>query len=624
MQTVGKLLGRSQYNSEPDHPELISASRLGVEVELEGFSQQDYAKCGKMRYWDIKEDQSLRNGGVEFVTSGGYGGSSLVSAFEELEAKLKEIEYNASWRCSTHMHINMLDCSLEQCLKTILAYMCVEPILFDFCDPCRRYSNFCVQLSTSGAVTRDMISGISPRTFGCATGNKYMALNVLPLHNHNLGTLEFRGSHALTTKDEMLGLANRLLSIREFAVNFSGTPDDMVSSIETGGWRQVLISGVPEGYQPDFMLFERCCISAWAALKRYQRSITEVHEYIDVPQPQPMNDAQRRQLYADTLARTAARGSTDSMRTYFGESVGVSSASDNTISRAIHSVIMDNNHFTSSLRAAYCNRAAEILLSRTDSLPSLRAWLENGGRSQRVKLLLNYMTPYFHIQHGALMSMYDRMFSALNGDVPASRSVDTLMDYLNNYGMDDTLLTKLTIKNPRSFTDIINRSMSGIYHACLEVCMKSSTVRLKNRAELVRVINQACGSEQPVTANDLVRITVGEAWMLFQVLGVTHKRYVMDDSLAQYAKWARFLTYQYTNGRFILRRKTNTPLGSIVDNAYEFSPTLRSMYAQPAVSRSMFTANAIPTNSATTTVDTVIISGSEENLSSSEEQVTYF
>lgn len=275
MQTVGKLLRRKELGAEPPSECLICTDHLGVEIELEGFTDDDVAASSKLKYWSVKADNSLRNSGVEFVTRGGLGGATLESAIVEVSDLLQRIEFNASWRCSTHMHINMLDFSLEQVVKFILAYVCVESIMFDFCSPSRKHSNFCVPLNVAKGQTRDMVSMMRENWFPPQHGSKYMALNMLPIGNTDLGTLEFRGSHALTTKDELFGLANRLLSIKNFVRNFPGSTEEMIYHIETGGWQKVLSAGVHEGYVPDYEEFEKSVVTAWGFHKEYVRRLDD-------------------------------------------------------------------------------------------------------------------------------------------------------------------------------------------------------------------------------------------------------------------------------------------------------------------------------------------------------------
>jgi hypothetical protein len=264
---------------------LITNDRVGIEIELEGItgSESQWLHDQLNRYWIVKDDGSLRNGGIELVSRGGTGGATLIAALDLLENSLSRIDYNASWRCSTHIHVNMLDATMKQCVMFLLVYTCVEPVLFHFCNEHRQSNNFCIQnkdclsaIKSSMHIFHTMNAGV-----GC-TVEKYMALNLLPLFHPEFGTVEFRGSHAITSKDELIGLTNRMLAIKRLCMSWTGNEEELINHIEVNGWRGVFQGVIPEGMECCSLDdFESAVIRAWSLLKSYtnvQKALNENQE----------------------------------------------------------------------------------------------------------------------------------------------------------------------------------------------------------------------------------------------------------------------------------------------------------------------------------------------------------
>ena len=234
--------------------------------------------------WTITSDGSLRNGGVEFITTGGKGGEVLHSAFERIVSLLERVNYDASWRCSTHMHLNMLDFTCNQVARYMLVYAACEPVLFALAGNQRRSSNFCTPLGDSLVFHKKLIARLYDDTvanrLASAQTSKYTALNFQPLFgNQNvrpLGTIEFRGGRPMTTMNELLLQANILLSIKDFVRTFVGTEDEMLVRLGDGVFNTVFANGCAASLQEvksDELEF--ALIQAWMLLKAYQQGMTE-------------------------------------------------------------------------------------------------------------------------------------------------------------------------------------------------------------------------------------------------------------------------------------------------------------------------------------------------------------
>lgn len=205
MHTLRQLLRAAPTHSTPSG--VFTQDRLGIELELEGVDSRP-----NLVWWNCIDDGSLRNNGAEFVLREGYGGGELERAIDELFEWLQDNHWEANSRCSTHFHIDMLDFNSEQVAKFILLYTTQESALFELSDPSRMYSNFCVPVSFSLPFHKKIMSNIRRFNVGGGIGQKYTALNVLPLIT--LGTLEYRGAGPIVDKTQMCTMIHRLQDLK--------------------------------------------------------------------------------------------------------------------------------------------------------------------------------------------------------------------------------------------------------------------------------------------------------------------------------------------------------------------------------------------------------------------------
>lgn len=166
----------------------------GLECEIEHIS--DYALPNG---WQASDDGSLRNNGVEFISSP----SNREKLIEEFSALHKNIEYKKSRffdpfseRTSVHVHVNCLDLTKSQVKNIVLLYCLFEPFFFELADKKRANNIHCVPLSETYLPTYLRFS--LEKLMG--TWSKYTALNLCRLGD--LGTLEFR--HMPGTSDVSL------------------------------------------------------------------------------------------------------------------------------------------------------------------------------------------------------------------------------------------------------------------------------------------------------------------------------------------------------------------------------------------------------------------------------------
>lgn len=285
MQSVGEQLGIGNLENFRPHAALISADAVGVELELEGFtsSATNTAQQHLHPLWSTTADGSLRNGGVELITNGGLGGEQLYAAFERVASLLERINYDASWRCSTHMHINMRDFTVQQVARFMMVYAACEPVLFAHCGKFRYSSNFCVPVADSIPFHKKLISRFHDNVIATRAAAqltvKYTAMNFQPLFGDGrgrpaLGTVEFRGGRPMTTVAEFVLQTNLLLSIKQFVRDHSDEKmGDMLTRLNEGVLNTVYANGCAAELEVRQDLLDEGILHAWMLLKAYQKGM---------------------------------------------------------------------------------------------------------------------------------------------------------------------------------------------------------------------------------------------------------------------------------------------------------------------------------------------------------------
>lgn len=285
MSTVGSLSGHEpDITSLVTHPMIVGTGKVGIEVELENVQH------ARMTYWNAISDHSLRNSGVEFVMKQPLGGRDLQQAIFELDTTLYSMEPDASWRCSTHIHLDVRDMTVPQLKKFILTYTALERIIFQ-CSGLQRWDNvFCPSFGfAQGQISklsrlwnrndRDFLRGLDTSE-SYRDRDKYSSLNFLPIRRQ--GSVEFRGSEAKFRKGQLLRLANRTLSIREFALSFEGSEVDLVNHISNTHPSKVLKKSMPSKFAYDEGDIMKGCDLAMDIIHLHEISGTRIDTEVTV------------------------------------------------------------------------------------------------------------------------------------------------------------------------------------------------------------------------------------------------------------------------------------------------------------------------------------------------------
>lgn len=189
------------------------ATLVGIEIEIEGFAgeKDEEALDG---VWYTKEDGSLRDGGIEFV-SFAMEARYVPQALKMLFTNLRD-GYKFSERTGIHFHINFRTKKLMDVLNMGLIYLPFERLLYRLAGE-ERYSNiFCtpIQETQSPDVLAQFLQDAALRPF-VNNWDKYSGMNFLPLTG--FGSVEFRHMRGTDSIPDLVEFLNVILAMRKYA-----------------------------------------------------------------------------------------------------------------------------------------------------------------------------------------------------------------------------------------------------------------------------------------------------------------------------------------------------------------------------------------------------------------------
>ena len=193
---------------------------IGLEWEFENgpYIRDVVSRRKDNRYLQTHDDGSLRDGGVEFTTTGdGLFGYDLLDAIYYMKDRIDESLKThgvrglpvCNYRTGFHVHLDIRDLEEKEIHNLLLLYCLLEKPIFNFVGKDRWKSNFSVpwfrsdsyftllkQIEGVGEMSAVALGGYSARLKGL---QRYSALNCQAIAK--LGTLEFR--HMENAVDEI-------------------------------------------------------------------------------------------------------------------------------------------------------------------------------------------------------------------------------------------------------------------------------------------------------------------------------------------------------------------------------------------------------------------------------------
>lgn len=189
---------------------------VGVELEIEGVDDHIVIPNS----FGAVEDNSLKINGLEIV--------SIPIKLKYLEVELNRVlnpikdKILLSSRCSTHIHMNVRDMTVEQINNMVMLYMIFEKSLYKLSGN-RWNNNFCVPLFMCQGVVENWFK--YEHSMSGWDWYKYTGLNLRPMFSGDngalpLGTAEFRQLHGTIDVPEIINWCNLITSLKRAAQSF--------------------------------------------------------------------------------------------------------------------------------------------------------------------------------------------------------------------------------------------------------------------------------------------------------------------------------------------------------------------------------------------------------------------
>lgn len=227
MPSIGEMMQKPVHRAVRGTNLLVDdQAKVGIEIEVRGWGGRDSTAVKFARYWEGKEDHSLKSTGREYVTRGGLVGEDIVNAIDAFYDVASKSKLNNGYPyAGIHLHVDSTEMEVEngQLSRFVEAYMLAEPLLFHFAGEYRRNCGFCYSLEQAQAdyplIGKGIYSGSYKslqNTLARRHFSKYQALNLQPLAT--FGTIEFRHLPTTMEKQRLLDWVNIVLSLRVAAM----------------------------------------------------------------------------------------------------------------------------------------------------------------------------------------------------------------------------------------------------------------------------------------------------------------------------------------------------------------------------------------------------------------------
>lgn len=215
---------------------------IGIEIEVEGGPWPE----GNARNWVSHVDNSLRNGGIEYVINNPIRRDQVSASLQTLKKFLgNEAVLNFSYRTSVHVHVNVQELTVAQWVSFITAFTVLEEALVDVVGPKRAGNKFCLRAIDADEPLRMILSGVRNQNLHAQLRGdiKYASMNVLATVTH--GTLEFRAMEGNLDEENITDWVNCLVAIKDYAIKLE-KPVEVMEELSREGPREWANKILPE------------------------------------------------------------------------------------------------------------------------------------------------------------------------------------------------------------------------------------------------------------------------------------------------------------------------------------------------------------------------------------------
>lgn len=227
MRTLRQILGTASAESYGD---------FGLELETEYTRDEtENAMRSIPPGWAAKLDGSLRNNGLEYVTTGACRrdtkNASLTALVNMLNTHTPSI-IKGSPRTSFHVHVNVVDMTPLQITVAITAFYLLEEALLEMCGPYRRGNLHCLPLKEAPSVINDLMLDANSSSFFQTfrqERHKYANLNLATIRRY--GTLEVRSMDGGLSLEKMILWTDLLYEIIHTAPKNFKNPKELLDLV---------------------------------------------------------------------------------------------------------------------------------------------------------------------------------------------------------------------------------------------------------------------------------------------------------------------------------------------------------------------------------------------------------
>ncbi len=194
----------------------------GIEIEAESLKKQPFTLGGnEFTFWDVKEDDSLRHFGREFVLKAPVFYNMIPEVLDEFATKTSKVKFiQDSISTSVHVHVNMLPETWATLANFLTIYMLTENLLIEYSGEYRRNNLFCLPIRSVPYVQKlcnQIFTYVQAKNYKFKRQLdeeqiKYAALNLSTLYR--FGSVElrsFRGVTDIPTIQSWVDIVQRML-----------------------------------------------------------------------------------------------------------------------------------------------------------------------------------------------------------------------------------------------------------------------------------------------------------------------------------------------------------------------------------------------------------------------------
>ena len=205
---------------------------FGMEVELEGMRGHPDTISDDLRSldlpWVATEDGTLRDGGIELVSRDIQSQKSLAT-IDEVVDELDITDENCTFRCSTHIHVDVRDMGLVERFIFTCLLLSNDQRFFDLAGEGRERSMYCVP--SCNPLNSLYILGCMMRILpGVDYDLKYCSINPMPIRR--AGSIELRHFNPIITSGKMVEVTDLILELYDAAKNMD-TSDGISHALQS-------------------------------------------------------------------------------------------------------------------------------------------------------------------------------------------------------------------------------------------------------------------------------------------------------------------------------------------------------------------------------------------------------